>query len=159
METTRAQRHGGMFKKLHTALKRHGHTRSDGEQPVGESVPAAIGCHDVSLWDHAYSALREKDPKLIEEYEAFLFKESCKTSTALGINGATGGADKESRRAQLEEITKQGLQRMDDKKMRYTIGDKEFCLQDQVSQETELVIWAKDFIGAAVKNSPEASMA
>lgn len=74
-------------------------------------------------------------------------------------NGATHDAEKQCRRAQLDTITKAGLKRLDDTKIKYTIGSHEFVLTDQISQVTGLVSWAKTFIGEAVKSSPEASMA
>ena len=43
--------------------------------------------------------------------------------------------------------------------MRYTIAGHECDLTEQISQAAELVLWAKDWIGEAVKASPEASIA
>ena len=63
------------------------------------------------------------------------------------------------RRAQLHTIIKYGLERMDEKRMKYKIGDHEYVLQDQIAQAANLVLWAKGWISEAVKASPEASIA
>jgi len=56
-------------------------------------------------------------------------------------------------------IVKDGLEQMDRKKVEYTIAGHEFVLQDQIAEAAELVQWVKDFVGEAVKVSPEASLA
>ncbi len=45
------------------------------------------------------------------------------------------------------------------RKTKYTIAGHEFTITDQIEQAVELVEWAKDWIGDAVKVSPEASVA
>ena len=68
-------------------------------------------------------------------------------------------ANLQERRAQLDTIIKDGLQRMDEKKIKYHIAGHEFVLQDQIAQAAGLVQGVKDFVGEAVKASPEASLA
>jgi hypothetical protein len=68
-------------------------------------------------------------------------------------------ANLQNRRAQLVKIINLGLQRMDEKKVKYTIASHEFVLQDQIAQVAGLVQGMKDFVGEAVKVSPEASLA
>lgn len=65
----------------------------------------------------------------------------------------------QARRAQLDTIIKGGLERMDERKVTYRIAGHEFILQDQIAQAAGLVEGIKDFVGQAVKASPEASLA
>jgi N-terminal domain of NWD NACHT-NTPase len=68
-------------------------------------------------------------------------------------------ANLQERQAQLDSIINSGLQRIDEKKMRYHIAGHEFVVQDQIAQVAGLVQGMKDFVGEAVKASPEASLA
>ena len=68
-------------------------------------------------------------------------------------------ANLRERRAQLDSIIIAGLQRIDEKKIKYTIAGHEFNLQDQIAQAAGLVQGVKDFVSEAVKVSPEASLA
>lgn len=68
-------------------------------------------------------------------------------------------ANLQERQAQLDTIIEAGLQRKDEKKIKYTIAGHEFDLQDQVAQAAGLVQQVKGFVGEAVKASPEASLA
>jgi ankyrin repeat protein len=67
--------------------------------------------------------------------------------------------DLQARRVQLDKIAKDGLQRMDEGKTKYHIAGQEYVVQDQIAQTAALVLWAKEWIGKAIKVSPEASMA
>lgn len=75
------------------------------------------------------------------------------------IDNRIDNANLQNRRAQLDKIINLGLQRMDEKKVKYTIAGHEFVLQDQIAQAAGLVQGMKDFVGEAVKASPEASLA
>ena len=68
-------------------------------------------------------------------------------------------ANLQNRRAQLDEIIKDGLDRVEQNKIKYTIAGHEFDLQHQIAQTVGLIRGLKDFIGEAVKASPEASLA
>ncbi|KAK0727639.1 hypothetical protein B0T26DRAFT_639661, partial [Lasiosphaeria miniovina] len=106
-----------------------------------------------SFWDRAYDKLRDDDPKLVGEYDVLLAEES-KT----GFASDDRHPPELVRRAQLDLVIKQGLQRLDDKKIKYAIAGYEFVSRDQVSQAAGLVVWAKDWIGKAVEASPGASI-
>ncbi|KAI0449474.1 hypothetical protein F5B21DRAFT_47833 [Xylaria acuta] len=111
-----------------------------------------------SLWDHAYDTLRKNEPKLVEDYEELLSKYAQKTisasndgpAQAMPPDNVSRGTDRPSQEAQLKIIIAAGLQR---------IEEKETNLSNQIDQAAKLVLWAKDWIGAAVKQSPEASIA
>ncbi|OIW25039.1 hypothetical protein CONLIGDRAFT_583713, partial [Coniochaeta ligniaria NRRL 30616] len=120
------------------------------------------------LWDRAYATLREDKAMLVQKYEELLSKEvQMATSTtpttepfvlATLPNDVTISANAQSRQAQLDTIIAQGLDRME-KKNKYVIAGHEFVAREQVAKAAGLVLWAKDWIGAAVKASPEASIA
>lgn len=67
--------------------------------------------------------------------------------------------DSASRQAQLNTVIKQGLLRIENTKVKYTIAGHEFILKDQITQAAKLLLWAKDWIGDAVQVSPQASIA
>lgn len=98
------------------------------------------------LWDKAYAKLKEGKPNLLTEYESLL-----KTELAAG----TG----ELKKQQLSDIAARGLDRMSDKKAKYTIFGHEYVVKDQVAQVSRLLINLKSFISDAIKVSPEASLA
>ncbi|KAI1749278.1 hypothetical protein F4782DRAFT_310430 [Xylaria castorea] len=117
-----------------------------------EDSPAA-----QSLWDCAYDALRKNEPKLVEYYEELLSQYAQKTSStsndrptqALPSSDVSCGADRRSQQAQLNTIITAGLQRREEKETKYA---------EAIDQAAKLVLWAKDWIGEAVKQSPEASI-
>ncbi|KJR87190.1 ankyrin repeat protein [Sporothrix schenckii 1099-18] len=121
-----------------------------------------------SLWDRAYDALRKEKTQLVKDYEKLLSKEEQMANSTLS-NGSpaqpiprhdvTLDPDSQYRQAQLKTVIEQGLRRMEEKKARYTIAGHEFVLTDQIAQAAGFVLWAKDWIGEAVKASPEASVA
>ncbi|EPE06410.1 ankyrin repeat protein [Ophiostoma piceae UAMH 11346] len=121
-----------------------------------------------SLWNRAYDALAKQNPDLVKEYEKLLAKEEQMANSAsndeppaqpIPPRDATCGPDSLSRETQLETVIKQGLQRMEEAKATYTIAGHDFDLTDQITQAANLLLWAKDWIGAAVHASPEASIA
>ncbi|KAJ3572376.1 hypothetical protein NPX13_g5069 [Xylaria arbuscula] len=128
---------------------------------VQAAQPEAISPEDatetLSLWDRAYNALRSKDAKLVDDYEDLLSKEM--QNGGLPDTLGDDGADKQSQRALLQAVIAAGLHRIESKRTRYTIAGHEFNLSNQIDQAAKLVIWAKDWIGEAVKRSPEASIA
>ncbi|KAI3333003.1 hypothetical protein F4824DRAFT_275426 [Ustulina deusta] len=120
-----------------------------------------------SLWDRAYGNLKNDEPKLVNDYEELLSKELQNTisdssndgpTQAMRPNDVSRDTDRQSQQARLNTIIEAGLQRMEEKKTKYTIAGHEFDLSDQIDQAAGLVLWAKDLIGEAVKQSPEASI-
>ncbi|KAH8778226.1 hypothetical protein F5882DRAFT_298010, partial [Hyaloscypha sp. PMI_1271] len=111
-----------------------------------------------SLWDRAYEDLRIKEFKLVEKYEKLLSKPN-QASKNLDETKNQINQDLRARRVQLDKIAKDGLQRMDEGKTKYHIAGQEYVVQDQIAQTAALVLWAKEWIGEAIKVSPEASMA
>ncbi|KAI2638093.1 hypothetical protein GGS21DRAFT_455281 [Xylaria nigripes] len=123
--------------------------------PSNQEASAAI----QPLWGHAYDALREDDRRLVNEYEELLSKEAPITNDRQneGIEESSARA-MPSRQAQLNTICSKGLQRLDEKKTKFTIAGHEFNLSDQIAGAANLALWAKDLIGEATKQSPEASI-
>lgn len=59
----------------------------------------------------------------------------------------------------MDFIIKQGLERMDDKKIKYRFAGAEFVLQDQAAEVAKFALSVKDFVGLAVQSCPQASLA
>ncbi|KAF3060153.1 hypothetical protein CFAM422_011483 [Trichoderma lentiforme] len=77
------------------------------------------------------------------------------------LNNTTSmiSTDSNERQKQLEDITKRGLQRVDEKQTRYMLFGRQFILKDQVAEAAKFVQNIKALIDEAVKASPEASLA
>ncbi|KAB2580446.1 hypothetical protein DBV05_g845 [Lasiodiplodia theobromae] len=101
----------------------------------------------ISLWDRAYDALAAEDPKLVEDYNAVL----CLPS---GSNSS-----KASRQNALTSAIRDGVQMMDDKRIKYRFRGETFILEDQVTTAIDIVLAAKNVVSAAVSSSAEASLA
>ncbi|KXX75528.1 Vegetative incompatibility protein HET-E-1 [Madurella mycetomatis] len=71
----------------------------------------------------------------------------------------TGDVGYQLGQKQLQAIIDQGLQRLDDTKLKYTIADHDFVVKDKIAQAADLILWAKGFISQAVQASPQASIA
>ncbi|KAI1821303.1 hypothetical protein F4861DRAFT_475858 [Xylaria intraflava] len=120
-----------------------------------------------SLWDRAYDTLAKDNGPLLKEYEELLMGARMTSSTSndeppaqvLSPDDLNRGIGGRSRQAQLEIIIAEGLQRVENKKKQYTIAGYEFSLTDQIARAADFILWAKDLIGEAVKQSPEASIA
>ncbi|CAK7223767.1 hypothetical protein SEUCBS140593_005346, partial [Sporothrix eucalyptigena] len=109
---------------------------------------------EKSLWDRAYDALASSEPNLVKDYEDLLATET--DSLEFKPNDANSST-KQARQAQLDAVIARGLQRAEQKRLKYTIAGHEFDLTSQIVKAADLVLWAKDWIGDAVKASPEAS--
>ncbi|KAI0972746.1 ankyrin [Xylaria arbuscula] len=142
-----------------------------------DSVKSSVGSHPPSnhedtpivqsLWDRAYDLLRENESKLVGEYEKLLSKYAQETvsgsnegsAQAVPLEDVSRGINRLSPQAQLKGIISAGLQRMKENKTTYTIAGHEFNLSNQIDKAASLVQWAKEFVGEAARQSPEASIA
>ncbi|KAF4205081.1 hypothetical protein CNMCM8927_006595 [Aspergillus lentulus] len=125
-----------------------------------------------SLWDQAYAALSAENKRLVDDYEKILSRELPTAEPAPKAKENSSSVDEDSldetgnsiekntqdRQMQLQTIIKSGLQRVEEKKIAYTIAGHEMVLEEQIAQAANLVQWAKGLIDEAVKASPEASL-
>ncbi|KAJ8126001.1 hypothetical protein O1611_g7637 [Lasiodiplodia mahajangana] len=134
-----------------------GHVAKDSRLPSGPEDRTT----SPSLWGRAYDVLRDKESDLVREYEELLLKEAQRTNSASDndLQPDNRNTDTKPQQAQLEGIITRGLQRIEERKTKYTIAGHEFVLSDQIAQAGQFVLWAKDLIGEAVKQSPQASIA
>ncbi|KAI9651521.1 MAG: hypothetical protein M1829_002699 [Trizodia sp. TS-e1964] len=124
---------------------------------------------DASLWDRAYDNLKTKQdekPDLIAVYEDILSRVLIRAQTQIPSVPSKAGDDGEinnqipqhnvkARLENLGEITELGLKRMEDKKIKTTVLGHEITLQDTVAS---IAGWTEDYIKAAVKDLPHASI-
>ncbi|KAH7309672.1 hypothetical protein B0I35DRAFT_358880 [Stachybotrys elegans] len=115
-----------------------------------------------SLWNRAYEALRNEDPQLVDRYEKLLSRElEGMPPQGDGLDDTQNRIDSNpnKRHGQLKEITYRGLQRADEKHIKYTLFGHDFVLKDQVAQAGRFIQTVKTLVNEAVKVSPEASLA
>jgi len=114
---------------------------------------------DQSLWDRAYNSLKACERRLVEEYEILLSEElGDPTGEVVTQVGDASCEINRPRQEQLHIIIDQSLQQLS-KRTTYTVAGHEFVVREQISRASELVLWAKDWIGKAASASPEASIA
>ncbi|EON96144.1 putative ankyrin repeat domain-containing protein [Phaeoacremonium minimum UCRPA7] len=58
----------------------------------------------------------------------------------------------------MEKIIAAGMSRAEETRLKFNIGQHEVVVRDQLSNAASFVDWGKDWIGEAVKASPEASL-
>lgn len=107
----------------------------------------------TSLWERAYENLREENPSLIKAYEALLAKHLLSDLSLTSASGTSVDQEK------MQQITKHGLESLNESRLKYTIAGMEFVVLDQVAQVSEALIKFKEYVADAIKASPEASMA
>lgn len=112
----------------------------------------------AELWNHAYEQLREKEPKLIEKYEAEI---SFRVSAMVGTTVAISGVGKVLRRQQMELLVKQKLKEDGDGVWRIPIGDGDdrIAIRELAGYVVSIIDWAKEFVGVALESSPYGSIA
>ena len=117
----------------------------------------------TSIWGRAYDSLKNKSTALVTEYEELLSEAHTPDTT----NGPPDKGkplnmiaqnDPRKRQLQMDEMMKDGQSRMEEKKIKYQFLGKEHAFEDDVASAVNVVLWAKDWIGEALKFSPEASM-
>ena len=110
----------------------------------------------AELWNHAYEQLREKEPRLIEKYEAEI---SFRVSTMVVITVAISGLGKVDRRQQMEVLVKHKLKEDEDGRWRIPLGDDRIAIRDLAGHVVSIIDWGKQFVGAALESSPYGSIA
>jgi hypothetical protein len=136
-----------------------------------DDIPKTPEPPKQSLWDRAYDGLKKRDAQLVKEYEQLLSRE-LQTITSLKndvldkndeirveTENQIEDGNHRSRLTQMETISSNGLQQLDEKKARFNIFGHEFILRDQLAQATQFIQTIKNAIDVAVRASPEASLA
>ncbi|CEJ82927.1 hypothetical protein VHEMI02966 [[Torrubiella] hemipterigena] len=146
-------RQDGIESSTAEASQQTGALPTEQEQPVVATSIAQPEAAPSSLWERAYESLREDNSSLIKEYEELLAKH---LSSDLSLTSASETSlDQEK----MQQITKHGLESLNESRLKYTIAGMEFVVIDQVAQVSEALIKFKEYVADAIKASPEASMA
>lgn len=106
-----------------------------------------------SLWEQAYEKLKADRPSLMTDYEKLLSKHLSEDLEMTDNGEASVDQQK------MRHISQQGLDRLSNSRLKYTIAGAEFVVVDQVAQVSKALIKFKDYISEAMKASPQASMA
>lgn len=113
----------------------------------------------ISIWGRAYDALKVKDKDLMTKYEKLLTIANRSDETSdLSDDNMIAQHDPQGRKVQMDEMMKAGQARGEENKFKYKLLGTEHVLKDDIASAVNVVLWGKDWIGEAVKASPEASV-
>jgi hypothetical protein len=106
------------------------------------------------LWNQAYDALKDKEADLVEAYEKLLSHELSggdRDSSHIDERPTNliAQTNSERRKSQMNQIVEAGLKKT----------EKEASIKSGLGEKTRVLSSMKDLISAAVKSSPEASLA
>ncbi|CEJ82920.1 hypothetical protein VHEMI02960 [[Torrubiella] hemipterigena] len=146
-------RQDGIDSRTAEASQQTGALPTEEEQQVVATSIAQPEAAPPSLWERAYENLREENSSLIKEYEKLLAKHLL-SDLSLTTTSETSVDQKK-----MQQITKLGLESLNESRLKYTIAGMEFVVIDQVAQVSEALIKFKEYVADAIKASPEASMA
>lgn len=122
-----------------------------------ETANNASTVQSRSVWDRAFLDLKNERSSLIDDYEKLLAAEIPYLSES--SVDETERTLIEHGPGQMEQVTKLGLKRLDEKTMKYTIAGNEYIVKKQVSQVIQATLKLKSMIADAVSSSPPAALA
>jgi hypothetical protein len=140
--------------------------------PSASSDPAqvvnAASVHDVStlkaspdeprdFWDQAYDHLKAKNPKLFKTYQKCIVASDISDTTHSTTDLETLGSVE--REHFLAKLIEERLQAMKESQWKIAVGTIEIVVPDVWYNIAEKVLFATDFIAAAVSNEPHAALA
>lgn len=119
----------------------HGHS--------GNRPNPAAGTQSQDLWEHAYSNLKKRDPKLVSSFEKHIISghiSTTSTNPSLSLE-------------LIQSIAESKL--TDQEANRWTIhfGGQSIKVREQWENIIKFIFWAKDSISAAVGAQPYAALA
>lgn len=122
--------------------------------PIG--VDIKIVTPIAELWNQAYEELRDKERKLINNYEKEI---NSSLSILVGQTVMLSGVDKVSRRLQMEELVRRKLADDENGKWAIPLGDDRIAIRDLAGSVASIVDWGQSFVGEALQFSPYGSLA
>lgn len=122
--------------------------------PIG--VDTKIVTPIAELWNQAYEELRDKERKLINNYEKEI---NSSLSILVGQTVILSGVDKVSRRLQMEELVRRKLADDENGKWAIPLGDDRIAIRDLAGSVASIIDWGKSFVGEALQFSPYGSLA
>ncbi|KAJ5392566.1 NACHT-domain-containing protein [Penicillium cosmopolitanum] len=143
-------------------------TSDPSTQPTVEQLTWDAEHVEISLWDKAYDSLRDEKPELISLYEDLLSrvlanaKEAKSKSQPSQVNDASDISneipqhDAIARQEKLSQVTKLGLQHVEDRTVKITILGHKIILREAASNVAVAVKWAQEFVKDAIKDVPYA---
>lgn len=138
-----------------------------GSQPAPSSLPGqstreSQPDHKISetpiheLWNLAYENLRESDEELIKEYETKLDRNF---TAALGSTLGSTLNFRVDRRDQMNAILQLKMEEVNRDTWKLKFGSSVVQIKDLVQPVLGVVNWANEYVTAAVKTTPSASIA
>jgi hypothetical protein len=126
---------------------------SNTSEKLLEDTPVIGSIHE--LWDEAYIDLRDKDNKLIENYEAALLKEKL-TGTVSSFNAPSS----ETRiKDKMARVWKEKMEEIQKTTWKLKFGSHEAAVKDLAKPVISTVKWADEYVSSALSTNPYASIA
>ena len=110
----------------------------------------------AELWNQAYEELRDKERKLINNYEKEI---NSSLSILVGQTVMLSDVDKVSRRLQMEELVRRKLADDENGKWAIPLGDDRIAIRDLAGSVASIIDWGQSFVGEALQFSPYGSLA
>ena len=119
--------------------------------------------HD-SLWNRAYQELKARDEKLIIKYEACLAYHNKKYSASSiqepnEMEATIKASSEEPHNAQMRALLQAKIEDDEAAVRVLHIGGSDFVVRDLVDKALKIIVFAKDFVSAAVASEPHAALA
>ena len=144
------------FLKLQTSTKAPLETSDPGtSQDRRDSLPQGNGdhIHDVSqpedLWEHAYQALKIRDPALVTDYEHSL----------AALNDPQTDRAQVSLPELIDTVVKKKLEDRENKRLVIRLREKPIKVREQGEKVIRFILWSNNFISTALSAQPYAALA
>ena len=133
------------------------------DRVIGEDAQVVIQSSEVAeetsiseLWNQAYEALRETDPKLVLRYEECL---SSTMSTMVGMTVTFSGIGKLQRQQQMEALLRKKIEEDKERNWSIPFGNDRIAVRDLAEPVVGIIDWVQGFVADALKSSPYGSIA
>ena len=117
---------------------------------VNDQSNAAPDTQSKDLWEHAYSNLKKRDPKLVLSFEKHIISGHISSMTA---------TDPSLSAELIQTIAESKLTEQEANRWTIHFGGQSIKVREQWDNIIKFIFWAKDSISAAVGAQPYAALA
>ena len=117
---------------------------------IDNRLNAATNTQSKDLWEHAYSNLKKRDPKLVSSFENYLASNHTNYSTS--TNSSLGPEI-------IQSIAESKLTDHEANRLVVRFGNESIKVREKWDSIVKFIFWAKDSISAAASAQPYAALA